>query len=512
MGKRNQSIIDEEVFFAEDAELISTTDLRGVITYANNSFCEVAGYTYEEIHHKNHNIVRHPDMPKSAFTDLWAHLKTGQHWRGAVKNRCKDGRYYWVDAFVTPIYENNELVGYQSVRQKLDNDIRKRAEKLYKKLNEGKPIENFSLLKKQNTRLILTFLMSFFIVAIATITTPFISLIIPFLFLIFMSNELLQRQKYEHHLQQTYDSVSRYVYNPAPSNIADFHLTMNKGKVKTILGRMTDSGQTLKTQAILLREDAVKSQQNVEQESIELESVSTAMEQMVATIDEVARNSTTTSEQVQLASEQCDQSVARMTTVTHTIESLVADVEESTKSTLALSHQLDSIGSLMGEIQGIAEQTNLLALNAAIEAARAGDQGRGFAVVADEVRALSQRTHNTTESIQETMSQITAALSDLVSTMETSQQSAKDTVKSSEQTSHAIHSMQNIMTLISEASLLISTATEEQSAVAKEINMNVSTIRDASQDNLQRATHVSDLSEKIKKKSDNLSFMGKSFN
>ncbi len=110
MGKRNQSIIDEEVKFSE--ELVSTTDLRGVITYANDAFCRVAGYSYDELVGKNHNLVRHPDMPKAAFHDLWQHLKLGNSWRGAVKNRCKDGRYYWVDAFVTPIF--SQILGLRS--------------------------------------------------------------------------------------------------------------------------------------------------------------------------------------------------------------------------------------------------------------------------------------------------------------------------------------------------------------------------------------------------------------
>src|SRR5690606_3807440 len=114
MNRRNQQLINEEVSFSAEQELVSTTELRGVITYANPAFCLVAGFTSEELIGKNHNIVRHPDMPAAAFTDLWQKLKQGQSWRGLVKNRCKDGRYYWVDAFVTPIYQQQKLVGYQS--------------------------------------------------------------------------------------------------------------------------------------------------------------------------------------------------------------------------------------------------------------------------------------------------------------------------------------------------------------------------------------------------------------
>ncbi|MDP5039362.1 MAG: PAS domain-containing protein, partial [Paraglaciecola sp.] len=116
MSKRNQNIINEEVKFNQGEELVSVTDTRGVILYANPQFCQIAGYTVEELIGQNHNVVRHPDMPKAAFADMWDKLKAKQAWRGAVKNRCKDGRYYWVDAFVTPVYEKNQLTGYQSVR------------------------------------------------------------------------------------------------------------------------------------------------------------------------------------------------------------------------------------------------------------------------------------------------------------------------------------------------------------------------------------------------------------
>ncbi len=140
MSRRNQTVINEEVTFSADEELVSTTDLRGVITYANDVFCRVAGYELDELVGKNHNIVRHPDMPKAAFKDLWTALEAGKNWRGAVKNRCKDGRYYWVDAYVTPIFENGKLVGYQSVRFNLQPELKRTAEKAYQAINQGKPL------------------------------------------------------------------------------------------------------------------------------------------------------------------------------------------------------------------------------------------------------------------------------------------------------------------------------------------------------------------------------------
>ena len=95
---------NNEVTFSPSEQLVSVTDTQGVILYANDDFCRIAGYSQQELEGEHHNIVRHPDMPKAAFADLWQKLKRGDSWRGMVKNRCKDGRYYWVDAYVTPLY------------------------------------------------------------------------------------------------------------------------------------------------------------------------------------------------------------------------------------------------------------------------------------------------------------------------------------------------------------------------------------------------------------------------
>lgn len=97
--------------------IVSKTDKRGVITYANKPFIDIAGYSESELIGAPHNIVRHPDMPKAAFADLWQTIKQGKEWRGIVKNLCKDGSYYWVDAYVTPILQQGQIVGYTSMRR-----------------------------------------------------------------------------------------------------------------------------------------------------------------------------------------------------------------------------------------------------------------------------------------------------------------------------------------------------------------------------------------------------------
>lgn len=135
--KRNIPVTQVEHDYPAEERLISETDLRGIITAANASFCAVAGYTLEELVGKPHNIVRHPDMPPAAFKDLWDTIQAGERWVGIVKNRCKNGDHYWVKAVVSPIKVDGKIVGYRSVRRKPSREEITAAEQLYKRMNAG---------------------------------------------------------------------------------------------------------------------------------------------------------------------------------------------------------------------------------------------------------------------------------------------------------------------------------------------------------------------------------------
>ncbi|MGD9786946.1 MAG: methyl-accepting chemotaxis protein [Sulfuricellaceae bacterium] len=118
--------------------IVSRTDLKGIITYVNDLFVEMSGFSREELIGKNHNIVRHPDVPFQAFENLWQTLKENRPWRGIVKNRCKNGDHYWVDAFVAPIRKGGQVVGYMSVRRPASRAQVAQAEAVYRQLNESK--------------------------------------------------------------------------------------------------------------------------------------------------------------------------------------------------------------------------------------------------------------------------------------------------------------------------------------------------------------------------------------
>lgn len=135
--KKNVPVTTFERPLPQDRYLVSKTDIKGIITYANDAFVETSGFTREELIGKNHNLVRHPDMPPAAFADMWKTLKEGMPWQGIVKNRCKNGDFYWVKAFVAPVYQGAEIVGFISVRTKPQAVEVSAAETLYQKLHAG---------------------------------------------------------------------------------------------------------------------------------------------------------------------------------------------------------------------------------------------------------------------------------------------------------------------------------------------------------------------------------------
>ena len=136
--KINQPVTQVERPYPKGKYLVSRTDLKGITTYANDAFIELSGFTSDDLVGKNHNIVRHPDMPPQAFQNLWDTVKAGRPWRGTVKNRCKNGDFYWVDAFVVPVRENDQTVGYMSVRSEPSRNQIQQAEALYRELNQTK--------------------------------------------------------------------------------------------------------------------------------------------------------------------------------------------------------------------------------------------------------------------------------------------------------------------------------------------------------------------------------------
>jgi len=179
MKNKNAFVSQKEVVLDANVVLVTKTDTKGIISYTNDAFCRIAGYTREELIGKSHNVVRHPDMPPAAFKWLWDTLKAERPWRGMVKNRCKNGDHYWVRATVSPVIEGGKIIGYVSVRKAPSKQQIAEAEELYRELNRTgeQVVSRYEKLKFKNWPLInkLQFLIQGTLIVLLTFAQLFIA-------------------------------------------------------------------------------------------------------------------------------------------------------------------------------------------------------------------------------------------------------------------------------------------------------------------------------------------------
>lgn len=517
--KTNLPVTNKERDYQENQVITSTTDLKGAVTYVNNHFTEISGFSAEELLGKNHNIVRHPDMPPAAFEDLWSTIKIGKPWMGLVKNRCKNGDYYWVDAFVTPVTRNRKVVGYESTRVKPHKYLIQRADSLYKRILSGKKLKlkSFGLLQAQVISATVT---QFFVFAIlvGTGSLNLMTAIMAWLGASLISacvsyyqlrdfKKLLSRSK-----SVVDNKIAQLAYYGKVDDISQIRLSIRMlvSKLRTVVSRISQSTEELAAQAEASTTIARESFNNINRQQQEIEMVATAVNEMSATVQEVSRNTVKAAEASNHVRDLSMQGALTITEAIGIIDSLDSRVSTAAQSILQLKKDSENIGGVLEVIRGIAEQTNLLALNAAIEAARAGEQGRGFAVVADEVRTLASRSHAATQDIQNMIERLHKGVSVAVKDMEDVKVRASLGVEQVEAAAEALAEISGSINTINDMNTQIAAATEEQSAVAEELNRNIENINQMASQTLNSASQtmmssdtLAELSQKLTSMADN---------
>ena len=255
--------------------------------------------------------------------------------------------------------------------------------------------------------------------------------------------------------------------------------TMQQNLRETLQG-ISGSATQLAAAADELSAVTVDSTQGLQEQNNEIEQAATAVNEMTAAVEEVARNAVSTSDATRQSSQSARLGQERVSETASAINALASDVQNTGELVQSLANQSQDIGKVLDVIRAIAEQTNLLALNAAIEAARAGESGRGFAVVADEVRALAYRTQQSTQEIEQMVQGMRSGSSQALESMQASASRAASTLVLAERAGEALVTITASVHEIHERNLVIASAAEEQAQVAREVDRNLVNIRDLS--------------------------------
>jgi aerotaxis receptor len=487
----NQPTTTVEFPFPVGETLVSTTDLKGRIVYCNSTFVAVSGFTKEELLGQPHNIVRHPDMPEEAYRDMWQTIASGQPWSAAVKNRRKDGSFYWVMANVTPLLSGDVPQGYMSVRTQPTREQVAAAEALYRTMREEKatgrmvhrldgarlrvnsPLANAVRALKPG--------LSGVVVAIcgaigglsagggallggAAWGTAAAAATAAALLGAGLGGGLLVRM--------TLAPVARLV------------LVANRMAAGDLTQRIVASGDS-----VLDRLSSALGQLNVNLRSIVRDARNEVVHMRDAT-QEIAAGNQDLSARTESQAASLEETASSMEQITSTVRNSVESARkaaelaedasavtlrgsdamgEVTRTMQVISTSSHRISEIIGVIDGIAFQTNILALNAAVEAARAGEQGRGFAVVASEVRALSQRTTGAAREIKQLIQE----------SAETVDEGNRITEAAQKTMEGALNSVRQVSTVIGE----ISGGAQEQLLGISQINEAVTQMDSITQQN-----------------------------
>jgi aerotaxis receptor len=493
--RTNLPVTNVEYVLKDTETVVSKTDLHGNITYVNQDFVNISGFSEDELMGAPQNIVRHPDMPVEAFADFWRTIKSGKAWTGLVKNRCKNGDHYWVEANAAPLIENGQVVGYTSVRTKPSRDAVQAAEAAYRavkagdtslKIHEGNAVRP-SLLE----RCCLDALSGLSLKSILAMATASMVVLFGFIAVIgwmiaaetshalagwlelaaavgmplAIAFGVLCHRLVVVPLERARDDIDRMSSGDLTGRIHASGtgevqrmmqaLRILQINIKLLVGQIKQSTGIVNAGASEIASGNADLSARTESQASSLEETASSMEELTSTVKQNAENAHQANQLVVSTAEVA----VKGGDVVHQVVDTMASIKESSKK----------IADIIGVIDGIAFQTNILALNAAVEAARAGEQGRGFAVVASEVRNLAQRSASAAKEIK-------SLIEDSVGKVDAGSELADEAGVAMNEIVTSVKRVAAIMSEIASASL-------EQSAGIEQVNQAVGQMDEITQQN-----------------------------
>ena len=473
----------------DDTTLMSTTDVHSYITHANDTFVQVSGYQLDELTGQPHNMVRHPDMPKAAFADMWYTLQQGEPWSGIVKNRRKNGDHYWVRANAVPMVRRGQVTGYMSIRTRATAEEIAAVEPLYRALNDGRCKKRIhkglvvgkgwlgklpAMPLRWRVRSVMAVLFAGLAATLAATSAGWLPLAAAAVVML-MGTLLFEQQ-----IVRPIENVARQALKVATgerNSVQHLNRSDELGLTLRAVGQLGLMCRWLindvSSQVVSVRDGSDRLAQGNEDLNDRTRQTVANVQQTVATMNQMAASVQSNSE---TAAEVDKLSVAASSAATkggnamQTVVKTMDDIADSTQR----------IGSITSLINDIAFQTNILALNAAVEAARAGEQGKGFAVVAGEVRHLASRSASAANDIRK-----------LIDASASKVQSGSEQVHAAGRTmDDIVEQVKNVTQLIAQ----ISHATSEQATGLSELTRAVAELDSITQKNadlVEESAHIS---------------------